>query len=339
MVHLGDSSNNIWHSTFDGSNWTTNVKIPSQLSKHAPSIVEFNGNLHMVHLGDSSNNIWHSTFDGSNWTANIKIPSQLSKAAPTIADYNGSLHIVHLGDSSNSIWYGQLNAMNSWSANVRIPDQLSQMPLTLEAPLALAPFAGRLHMVHIGDSSHDLWHTSSDGILSVVRVGVKILLDANMAAIVPAATVNAWLANMQNVYATMGFTVQLVNTENLDLPDLRVVDVGECVMGSTTADQQTLFGNRNNLNATDIAVYFVDSTVPAANGCAAFPDNEPGCVVVATASQWTMGHECGHVLGLKHVNDNDRLMTENGTFNITNPPPDLTPDEGVSIGESDFSVE
>jgi len=36
-----------------------------------------------------------------------------------------------------------------------------------------------------------------------------------------------------------------------------------------------------------------------------------------------MGHEIGHVLGLSHVNDNNRLMTENGTGNITNPPPDL----------------
>ena len=36
-----------------------------------------------------------------------------------------------------------------------------------------------------------------------------------------------------------------------------------------------------------------------------------------------MGHEIGHVLGLSHVNDNNRLMTGNGTSNITNPPPDL----------------
>lgn len=31
----------------------------------------------------------------------------------------------------------------------------------------------------------------------------------------------------------------------------------------------------------------------------------------------------GHVLNLRHVNDNDRIMTGNGTGNITNPPPDL----------------
>jgi predicted Zn-dependent protease len=40
-----------------------------------------------------------------------------------------------------------------------------------------------------------------------------------------------------------------------------------------------------------------------------------------------MGHEVGHVLGLSHVNNNDRLMTGNGTANITNPPPDLIESE------------
>ena len=31
----------------------------------------------------------------------------------------------------------------------------------------------------------------------------------------------------------------------------------------------------------------------------------------------------GHVLNLRHVSDNDRIMTGNGTGNITKPPPDL----------------
>jgi hypothetical protein len=49
-----------------------------------------------------------------------------------------------------------------------------------------------------------------------------------------------------------------------------------------------------------------------------------GAVVAQVAfGSVTMGHEIGHVLGLSHVNDNNRLMTGNGTSNITNPPPDL----------------
>jgi hypothetical protein len=53
----------------------------------------------------------------------------------------------------------------------------------------------------------------------------------------------------------------------------------------------------------------------------------PGAVVAQGATQWTLGHEIGHVLGLFHVNNNNRLMTGNGTGNITNPPPDLIASE------------
>ena len=49
------------------------------------------------------------------------------------------------------------------------------------------------------------------------------------------------------------------------------------------------------------------------------------------ASTWTLGHEVGHVLGLDRVDDNNRLMTENGTDRITNPPPDLNAFEIVNL--------
>ena len=44
-----------------------------------------------------------------------------------------------------------------------------------------------------------------------------------------------------------------------------------------------------------------------------------------------MAHEAGHVLGLNHVNDSNRLMTGNGTDNITNLPPDLIASEGATM--------
>ena len=64
MVHLGDSSTDIWHSRSDGNCWSPNVRIPDQQSKAAPAIFTNNGLLHMVHLGDSSTDIWYSTSDG-----------------------------------------------------------------------------------------------------------------------------------------------------------------------------------------------------------------------------------------------------------------------------------
>ena len=78
-------------------------------------------------------------------------------------------------------------------------------------------------------------------------------------------------------------------------------------------------------------MYFVRSTVPAYNGCAAFPAGRPGAVVASGASAWTVGHEVGHVLGLSHVSDNNRLMTGLGTDNITNAPPDLIASESTTM--------
>ena len=47
----------------------------------------------------------------------------------------------------------------------------------------------------------------------------------------------------------------------------------------------------------------------------------------------------GHVLGLFHVNNNDRLMTGNGTANITNAPPDLIASEVATMLASPFTID
>ncbi|MDI1452958.1 hypothetical protein NHG22_03845, partial [Streptomyces sp. ATE26] len=153
-----------------------------------------------------------------------------------------------------------------------------------------------------------------------VRLHAKILTAPN----VPVADA---VNRMREVYATAGIAVDFVSTENLNLPALNDLDVGQCLSGQATAEQTQLFANRNSAGTDDVVVYFVRSTVPPFNGCAAHPAGRPGAVVAQGATQWTLGHEVGHVLDLLHVNNNDRLMTGNGTANITNPPPDLVQDE------------
>ncbi len=167
---------------------------------------------------------------------------------------------------------------------------------------------------------------------SRIRVHVKILTPPDIA-------VETLFQNTREVFAAQSVDVEWASTETLNLPALNIVDAGECNMGVTTAEQDELFENRNSADETDIVVYFVQATNPPYNGCAAHPARIPGAVAVRTASAWTFAHEIGHVLGLRHVDDNDRLMTRNGTANITNPPPDLVDSEGATMQASALTVD
>ncbi len=176
------------------------------------------------------------------------------------------------------------------------------------------------------------WSPATDAheTLKGIRVHIKILTNPN-------ANLDLMVDNMQQVYMMSGIRVERGTTEHLNFPALDDLDVGGCMMGSTTAEQNQLFANRNNAGSKDIVVYFVRSTVPPYNGCAAYPAGKPGAAVAQYATVWTMAHEVGHVLGLSHVNDNNRLMTGNGTANITNPPPDLIASEISTMQNSSLT--
>ncbi|BCW72422.1 M12 family metallopeptidase [Arthrobacter sp. NicSoilB8] len=167
MIHLGVSpSNDLWHAkwTADGG-WTDDVRIEGQKSWAPPALAVFDGELHMVHLGSAgSDELWHASFPtggrlGQDWSADVKINDQKSRAAPALAVFDGELHMVHLGSSgSDELWHasfptgGRLG--QDWSADVKIKDQKSW------ATPALAVFDGELHMVHLGSSGSELWHTT-----------------------------------------------------------------------------------------------------------------------------------------------------------------------------------
>jgi hypothetical protein len=136
-----------------------------------------------------------------------------------------------------------------------------------------------------------------------------------------------------------------MNAELFDLPLLTDLDAGECVGGEATEEQRALFNNRSNVGSDAIVVYFIRSTNGASgplNGCAAFPNGRPGCVVTRVASQWTLAHEVAHVLGLNHIADEDctapdyvptSLMTGCGTGRITDVPT-LSQEEIATMDDS-----
>jgi hypothetical protein len=199
------------------------------------------------------------------------------------------------------------------------------------APTAVSWGPNRIDVFARGMNNH-MYHKWWSRV-PTVRLHVKVLTNPTT------FTINQMVAGMQQVYNSRGLAVQVASTENLTLPLLNDLDVGACAgPGSVTAEQTQLFANRNNVGPNDVPVYFVRSTVPALNGCAAHPNGQPSAVVASVASRWTLGHEIGHVLDLNHVGNNDRLMTGGGTWNITNPPPDIVGSEAGTMDASPLTV-
>lgn len=166
-----------------------------------------------------------------------------------------------------------------------------------------------------------------------LRVHARILADPI------SFTVDQMFSAATEVFQTAHIRLELIGSQSVDRPDLLDVDVGACD-GGVTAEQTTLFGIRGaGVGARDLVIYFVRSTNPGLNGCASHPSGRPGAIVASGASRWTLAHEIGHVLGLDHVGPTDRLMMGGGTWNITNPPPEFSPDEVRTMRNHELTIQ
>lgn len=164
----------------------------------------------------------------------------------------------------------------------------------------------------------------------------------------PTIPILTMLTSMQDVYSTAGIGVVLASSQDFTgtniITSLRDLDVADnCRSNQLSNEQIQLFNNRDNVGELDIVAHFV-RTIPGLNGCAAHPDNVLGAAIAQYASVWTLAHEIGHVLGLRHIDgentncptdnprccstpNNTRLMTGCSTSNIVGTP---TIDQGES---------
>jgi hypothetical protein len=162
----------------------------------------------------------------------------------------------------------------------------------------------------------------------VLRLHVKTLVE-------PQVGVDTMVSCMAQVYATARVRVSIVSIGPLILPELLDVQVGACD-GTMTPDLDKLYAYRQPALPSEPVAYVVRSLNPPTDGCSTHPTNVPAIVISQLATEWTLAHEIGHLLGLSHVDDDHNLMTGDGTENIINPPPILTPEQADQMHASPF---
>ena len=172
---------------------------------------------------------------------------------------------------------------------------------------------GRLEVFGVAPND-SIWHTwqvapNNGWVGGWAELGTQIRILIKVVT-VPNVAIATMLANMRNLYATAGIRVSEDPRETLTIipaaggPAQTAFTVGPCALTqSLTPDQVLLFANRNNAGPDDIVLYLVTtvtSTVGPLSGCAT-STGLPGAIIAQGASQWTMAHEVGHVLGLAHI--------------------------------------
>jgi hypothetical protein len=166
---------------------------------------------------------------------------------------------------------------------------------------------------------------------NTVRLHLKVFEEP------PVIRVETMLANAKSLLAVHGLDLVEVSRETLtgsdtDFSRFQTLVIGEDV---PTDEETELFNLRGDAEPDDVVFYFVRTVVPAQAGSANHPPDKPGGVVSASlATQWTLAHLIGHLLGLDHVDDVNRLMTRRGTGAITIDVPELVESEVTTMMES-----
>jgi hypothetical protein len=142
------------------------------------------------------------------------------------------------------------------------------------------------------------------------------------------------LLDLHNIDLIEASRVTMTSTDT-ELSRFQTVVIDEAV---PTDDQTDLFNIRGEAESDDLVIYFVRTLVPAQAGCANHPPDKPGAIVSASlATEWTLAHQIGHVLGLDHVIGVDRLMTDRSTDTIEAAVPELVASEVATMMDSPFN--
>ncbi len=96
----------LWHSVFEGSAWSQNVRIPDSAQQGAVRAGGVSESAaHHPFSGTAPTASGIPSFDGTRWTTNVTIEGELSQASPAMAVFQNALHLLHIGNSSHRIYH------------------------------------------------------------------------------------------------------------------------------------------------------------------------------------------------------------------------------------------
>lgn len=181
IVYKGESSDNLYQATLNGTSWSGNKKISDTYSidpksNRSPAMATYKNQIIMVYKGASSNNLYWAQFNGSSWSGNKKISDTSkidpkSNATPALAVYNNKLYMVYKGESSNNLYVAEFDG-STWSGNRKISDISNIDPKSNQTP-GLGVHKDKLYLIYKGESSNDLYQATFDGTTWTGNVKIK----------------------------------------------------------------------------------------------------------------------------------------------------------------------
>lgn len=110
MVYRGHNSEDLYHASFDGENWTGGRKFADHKSLEGPGLAVYGNKLYCVHRGKSGDNqLYYTSWEpGTYWTGDVMFPAHASSDTPAVIMYRDKdadrdqLLCVHRGYGSRA---------------------------------------------------------------------------------------------------------------------------------------------------------------------------------------------------------------------------------------------
>jgi hypothetical protein len=172
LVYKGAGSNDLYIASYDGIEWSGDIKIKdlpgaiAPMSDASPSLAFFNGAMYAIYKGADTTDVYVAWYDGNRWSGGVKIGDQPGGISPktdqglSCCVFLDHLYIVHRTPGSNSFYSSHFDGAK-WSGYTQI-DRTGFTPASDRNP-DLCAYDGRLYLTYKGAGSDDLYTAYFDG--------------------------------------------------------------------------------------------------------------------------------------------------------------------------------